>query len=184
MQIRLQTLDHQRRALAALTHVFHGVDIDRKSILEANPVFDPSDPQIIHNIHELQNGAVKDLASIPSSWRQRATDNTHILGVDTKMETGTGKTLVYTQFMYELNRLYGFTKFIILVPSTPIKEGTRSFITSDYARQYFDDIYEGRVNLRLDVLESQKRSKGRKMFPSAITDFVQTSRLTEGHNDR
>ena len=181
MQIRLQTLDHQRRALAALTHVFHGVDIDRKSILEANPVFDPSDPQIIHNIHELQNGAVKDLASIPSSWRQRATDNTHILGVDTKMETGTGKTLVYTQFMYELNRLYGFTKFIILVPSTPIKEGTRSFITSDYARQYFDDIYEGRVNLRLDVLESQKRSKGRKMFPSAITDFVQTSRLTEGH---
>lgn len=180
MQIRLQTLDHQRRALTALTHVFHGVDIDRKSILEANPVFDPSDPQIIHNIHELQNGAVKDLAPIPSSWRQKATDNTHILGVDTKMETGTGKTLVYTQFMYELNRLYGFTKFIILVPSTPIKEGTRSFITSDYARQYFDDIYEGRVNLRLDVLESQKRSKGRKMFPSAITDFVQASRLTEG----
>lgn len=180
MQIRLQTLDHQQRALTALTHVFHDVDINRDSILEANPIFDTSDPQIAHNIHELQNGAVEGIESIPSSWRQKSTDNTHILGVDIKMETGTGKTLVYTQFMYELNRLYGFTKFIILVPSTPIREGTQSFITSDYARQYFDDVYGGRINLRLDVLESQKRSKGRKMFPNAVTNFVQASRLTEG----
>lgn len=180
MQIRLQTLDHQQRALTALTHIFHGVDIDRKSILEANPVFDPSDPQIAHNIHELQNGEVEGVDSIPPSWRQKFTDNAHILGIDVKMETGTGKTLVYTQLMYELNRLYGFTKFIILVPSTPIREGTQSFITSDYARQYFDDIYGGRINLRLDVLEAQKRSKGRKMFPHAVTNFVQTSRLIEG----
>lgn len=180
MQIRLQTLDHQQRALTALTHVFHGVDIDRKSILEANPVFDPSDPQIVHNIHELQNGAIDGIEAIPSSWRQRTTDNTHILGIDIKMETGTGKTLVYTQFMYELNRLYGFTKFIILVPSTPIREGTQSFITSDYARQYFNDVYGGRINLQLDVLESQKRSKGRKMFPNSVANFVQASRLIEG----
>lgn len=180
MQIRLQTLDHQQHALTALTHVFQNVEMELGSILEANPVFDVSDPQIIHNIRELQNGAVDGIEAIPSSWRRRATDDTHILGIDIKMETGTGKTLVYTQFMYELNRLYGFTKFIILVPSTPIREGTRSFITSDYARQYFNDIYEGRINLRLDILESQKHSKGRKMFPRAITDFVHTSRLAEG----
>ena len=180
MQIRLQTLDHQQRALTALTHIFHGVDIDRKSILEANPVFDPSDPQIAHNIHELQNGEVEGVDSIPPSWQQKYTDSAHILGIDVKMETGTGKTLVYTQLMYELNRLYGFTKFIILVPSTPIREGTQSFITSDYAHQYFDDIYGGQIKLRLDVLESQKRSKGRKMFPNAVTNFVQASRLTEG----
>lgn len=34
-----------------------------------------------------------------------------------EMETGTGKTYVYTKTVYELNRLYGFTKFIIVVPS-------------------------------------------------------------------
>lgn len=180
MQIRLQTLDHQQHALTALTHVFHSVEMDLGSILEANPVFDASDPQIIHNIHQLQNGAVEGIDPIPRPWRQKSADNAHILGVDVKMETGTGKTLVYTQFMYELNKLYGFTKFIILVPSTPIREGAQSFITSDYAHQYFDDIYGGRINLRLDVLESQKRSKGRKMFPSAVTNFVQASRLTEG----
>ena len=180
MQIRLQTLDHQQHALTALTHVFHSVEMDLGSILEANPVFDASDPQIIHNIHQLQNGAVEGIDPIPRPRRQKSADNAHILGVDVKMETGTGKTLVYTQFMYELNKLYGFTKFIILVPSTPIREGAQSFITSDYAHQYFDDIYGGRINLRLDVLESQKRSKGRKMFPSAVTNFVQASRLTEG----
>lgn len=180
MQIRLQTLDHQQHALTALTHVFHDVGMEVGSILEANPAFDVSDPQIIHNIRELQNGAVDGIEAIPSSWRQRATDDTHILGIDIKMETGTGKTLVYTQFMYELNRLYGFTKFIILVPSTPIREGTQSFITSDYARQYFNDVYGGRINLQLDVLESQKRSKGRKMFPNSIANFVQASRLIEG----
>ena len=180
MQIRLQTLDHQQHALTALTHVFHDVGMEVGSILEANPAFDVSDPQIIHNIRELQNGAVDGIEAIPSSWRQRATDDTHILGIDIKMETGTGKTLVYTQFMYELNRLYGFTKFIILVPSTPIREGTQSFITSHYARQYFNDVYGGRINLQLDVLESQKRSKGRKMFPNSIANFVQASRLIEG----
>lgn len=180
MQIRLHTLDHQQHALTALTHVFHDVGMEVGSILEANPVFDPSDPQIAHNIHELQNGEVEGVDSIPPSWRQKYTDSAHILGIDVKMETGTGKTLVHTQFMYELNRLYGFTKFIILVPSTPIREGTQSFITSDYARQYLNDVYGGRINLQLDVLESQKRSKGRKMFPNSIANFVQASRLTEG----
>ena len=180
MQIRLQILDHQQRALTALKHVFHSVEMDLGSILEANPIFDVSDRQINHNIYQLQDGSVEGIDPIPHSWRQNSTDNAHILGIDVKMETGTGKTLVYTQFMYELNKLYGFTKFIILVPSTPIREGVQSFITSDYAHQYFDDIYGGRINLRLDVLESQKRSKGRKMFPSAVTNFVQASRLTEG----
>ncbi|WP_235429673.1 DEAD/DEAH box helicase family protein [Corynebacterium pseudotuberculosis] len=104
-----------------------------------------------------------------------------VLGIDVKMETGTGKTLVYTQMMYELNRLYGFTKFIVVVPSTAIKLGTRSFITSEYARNYFDDTYGGSIKLELDVLDPQKRSKGRKFFPSAVANFVSASpRLTQG----
>ena len=40
-----------------------------------------------------------------------------------EMETGTGKTYVYTKTVYELNRQYGFTKFIIVVPSIAIREG-------------------------------------------------------------
>jgi type III restriction enzyme len=39
------------------------------------------------------------------------------------METGTGKTLVYIRILYELYKEYGYTKFIILVPSIAVKEG-------------------------------------------------------------
>ncbi|VHO01579.1 type III restriction-modification system endonuclease [Lawsonella clevelandensis] len=179
MQIRLQTLEHQQRALTALTHVFADVVLDDSSAMEANPVFDVADRQITDNIADLQAGLVQGVEAIPRPWRTRTDDG--VLGVDVKMETGTGKTLVYTQMMYEFNRLYGFHKFILLVPSTPIKEGTRSFITSGYARRYFDDEYGSRLKLDLEVLDPQKRSKGRKMFPSAIASFVQASRLAKGH---
>ena len=178
MQIRLQTLEHQQRALTALTRVFNGVELDVGTPSEANVGFDLDDPQIAHNIAEIQAGAIDGIDAIPRPWRGRIDDG--VLGVDAKMETGTGKTLVYTQLMYELNRLYGFTKFIILVPSTPIKEGTRAFIQSEYARKYFADAYGGRLSLQLDVLDPQKRSKGRKMFPSSIANFVHGSRLTRG----
>lgn len=178
MQIRLQTLEHQQRALAAVTHVFADVSMDDSSAMEANPVFDVADPQIATNISDLQAGLVDGVASIPRPWRTRTDDG--VLGVDVKMETGTGKTLVYSQLMYELNRLYGFHKFVVLVPSTAIKEGTRAFMTSGYTRRYFDDTYGSGLKLDVEVLDPQKRSKGRKMFPSAIANFVQKSRLAKG----
>ena len=178
MQIRLQTLEHQQRALTAITRVFHGVDFDSGGLMEANPTFDLADSPLAHNISELQNGAVAGVPAIPRAWRGRVDDG--VLGIDVKMETGTGKTLVYTQMMYELNRLYGFTKFIVVVPSTAIKLGTSSFITSEYARNYFDDTYGGNIKLELDVLDPQKRSKGRKFFPSAVANFVSASRLAKG----
>jgi type III restriction enzyme len=40
-----------------------------------------------------------------------------------EMETGTGKTYVYTKTIFELNKRYGFTKFIVVVPSVAIREG-------------------------------------------------------------
>lgn len=178
MQIRLQTLEHQQRALTALTRVFDGVELDASTPPEANVAFDPADPQVAHNIGEIQSGVLDGIDAIPRLWRGRVDDG--VLGVDVKMETGTGKTLVYTQLMYELNRLYGFTKFIVLVPSTPIKEGTKAFMKSEYAHKYFADAYGGRLSLQLDVLDPQKRSNGRKMFPSAIASFVHGSRLSRG----
>ena len=114
MQIRLQKLEHQQRALDALTRVFAGVELDYSTAPESNVSFDPADPQIAHNIADIQSGVIDGIEAIPRAWRGRIDDG--VLGVDAKMETGTGKTLVYTQLMYELNRLYGFTKFIVIVP--------------------------------------------------------------------
>lgn len=73
--------------------------------------------------------------------------------------------------MYELNKRYGFYKFIILVPTTPIKEGTKSFIEVDYAKAHFADFYPDK-RISLSILNAQKNKKGRKMFPQAISDFA------------
>ena len=54
--------------------------------------------------------------------------------LDIEMETGTGKTYVYTKTMFELNKRYGWSKFIVVVPSIAIREGVKkSFeITADH----------------------------------------------------
>lgn len=56
-----------------------------------------------------------------------------------EMETGTGKTYVYLRTIYELNARYGFTKFIIVVPSIAIREGVMKNL--DITREHFDSIY-------------------------------------------
>src|SRR5680860_254388 len=56
-----------------------------------------------------------------------------------EMETGTGKTLVYIKSIYELFKHYGFTKFIILVPSVAIRQGVLSTL-STFEKQ-LEDIY-------------------------------------------
>lgn len=45
--------------------------------------------------------------------------------LDIEMETGTGKTYVYIKTMFELNKRYGWTKFIVVVPSIAIREGVQ-----------------------------------------------------------
>lgn len=59
--------------------------------------------------------------------------------LDIEMETGTGKTYVYIKTMFELNKLYGWTKFIVVVPSIAIREGVKkSFdITQDHFMQLY-----------------------------------------------
>jgi len=56
-----------------------------------------------------------------------------------EMETGTGKTYVYLRTIFELNKRYGFTKFVIVVPSIAIKEGTKKSleITEDHFRALY-----------------------------------------------
>lgn len=57
-----------------------------------------------------------------------------------EMETGTGKTYVYIRTIYELNRRYGFTKFIIVVPSVAIREGV--YKTLQITEEHFKGLYD------------------------------------------
>lgn len=58
-----------------------------------------------------------------------------------EMETGTGKTYVYLRSIFELNKRYGFTKFVIVVPSIAIKEGV--YKTLQITEEHFKGLYAG-----------------------------------------
>ena len=72
--------------------------------------------QLLDNIREMQirNQIVPSTSLAPGHG---------IVNLDIEMETGTGKTYVYIKTMFELNKLYGWSKFIIVVPSIAIREG-------------------------------------------------------------
>ena len=61
------------------------------------------------------------------------------LQFDIEMETGTGKTYVYLRTIFELAEKYGFTKFVILVPSVAIREGVNTSI--ELMRSHFNELY-------------------------------------------
>lgn len=67
------------------------------------------------------------------------TDNEGIMNYSIEMETGTGKTYTYIKTMYELNKAYGWSKFIVMTPSIAIREGVlKSFqITEDHFQEMY-----------------------------------------------
>lgn len=173
MSIELSILPHQNDFLKAIRKAFEDIRVIQGEDIYQNPLIDLADNRLKENIDNLWKG-YEDLQAIPKDWRTRDEDS--YLGLDIRMETGTGKTYCYTRMMYELNERYGFNKFIILVPSTPIKEGSKSFLQADYSKRHFADLYPNK-SLDLSILEPQKKSKGRKMFPTAISEFARGTRL-------
>ena len=74
--------------------------------------------QLLHNIREVQKGSnIKESSSLARHMGA--------CSLDVEMETGTGKTYVYIKTMFELNKQYGWSKFIVVVPSIAIREGVQ-----------------------------------------------------------
>lgn len=74
--------------------------------------------QLLENLHSVQTAA-----GVPISKTLSRVDGLGAVNLDVEMETGTGKTYVYIKTMFELNKLYGWSKFIVMVPSIAIREG-------------------------------------------------------------
>ncbi len=92
--------------------------------------------------------------------------------LDIKMETGTGKTYVYTRTMFELHKRCGFNKFIIAVPTLPIKAGTAAFLDDAEVMRHFSDVCGYNAQIELCMLEPQKqKKKGRLNIPSVVGHF-------------
>jgi len=142
-------LDYQLAAIESVCDLFRGQEVCRTEFT-VKP--DPTDKQgrmefakdslgignrltllddeLLTNLHEIQlrNG-------IRPSEELQSGDFT------VEMETGTGKTYVYLRTIFELNRRYGFTKFVIVVPSVAIKEGVNKSI--EMMQDHFRMLYSG-----------------------------------------
>jgi type III restriction enzyme len=118
MIFKLETPEHQRTAIRSVVEVFRG--------MEKNTYDNATNEDIRANYCSLSLDAL--MANInkiaaengidPLQSYLQATRNACI-----EMETGTGKTLTYLQTAYKLYEEYGLTKFIVLVPSIPIRQG-------------------------------------------------------------
>lgn len=119
MELQLENLKYQDTAIQAVIKVFDGTEkntFDNACIegIRSN-LCKLSAKQLADNTKAIaiENGIEEETAKL-------STDNDLCI----EMETGTGKTLVYIKTICELYKHYGFTKFIILVPSIAIRQGT------------------------------------------------------------
>lgn len=97
-----------------------------------NEILELSDEQLLHNIQKLQSE--NNIKQSPSLVKDLGR-----CSLDVEMETGTGKTYVYIKTMFELNKRYGWSKFIVVVPSIAIREGVKKTfeITTDHFMEHY-----------------------------------------------
>jgi type III restriction enzyme len=88
--------------------------------------------QLLHNIR-----AVQTLNNIKNSTALSA--GLGVVSLDVEMETGTGKTYVYIKTMFELYKAYGWSKFIVVVPSIAIREGVKK--SFEITQEHFMEMY-------------------------------------------
>ena len=109
------------------------------------------DDKILENIRNIQrSGQIKPSESLDGRYN-----------LTVEMETGVGKTYTYIKTMYELNKRYGWSKFIIVVPSVAIREGvyksfqmTEDHFAEDYGKKIRYFIYNSAQLTELDRFAS------------------------------
>ncbi len=111
---------------------------------------------ILKNLHWIQEENDLDLVD-KEAFEQ------HGLNFSVEMETGTGKTYVYLRTIFELSQKYGFKKFIIVVPSVAIREGTLKNI--EITKEHFKALYNN-IEFEHFVYDSKKANRLRQFATS------------------
>lgn len=144
------SLDFQKEAIKSVTDLFEGlpnqennfqIDLGNNEGTFLNELgignnLILSEDQIVKNLQNIQSGN-----NIPKSLNLNNSGSIYKFpNFSVEMETGTGKTYVYLRTIFELNKLYGFKKFIIVVPSVAIREGVTNSIK--IMSEHFKGLYE------------------------------------------
>lgn len=135
-QFQYTRLAYQAQAVGNIEQVLHDVRFTPAPNAYANPVFHPAEScdQIRANIAH-----IRTTSQITAGNVLVASTATPTLSLDVLMETGTGKTFTFIETIHRLHQRFKLAKFIVLVPSNAIRQGTiRSLQTTAdfFAREY------------------------------------------------
>ena len=90
--------------------------------------------------------------------------------IDIMMETGTGKTFTFIKTIFELSKNYGYKKFIVLIPTVPIREGTKTNLED--TKNYFKSFYANEKEKEIETFVYEGGNL------SAVKQFIGTSHLS------
>lgn len=155
MKLQFSHQDYQAKAVNAVVKVFDGQPLAKGEFALAGQTASVAyahdgsignaltlaEVQLLANVQAVQKAnGVPVSSELVASVSDNRKEVFCPLNFTIEMETGTGKTYTFIKTMYELNRLYGFKKFVVVVPSVAIREGTmknlkitRSHFAADYA---------------------------------------------------
>lgn len=158
MKLKFKQQGYQQDATQAVVDCFagqtkgHRKDITERSYIDVHEIFSNkkiglSENELLKNIQTLQKEQ-----GLNTSKQLLSLDGTPNFSIE--METGTGKTYVYTKTMFELNQKYGWSKFIIMVPSVAIREGVHKSL--EITADHFQDLYGKKI--RFSIYETKNKS--------------------------
>jgi len=173
MKLKFQSdLSYQLRAIDSVVQIFRGQPVRQSNFtvsygedagmiqttLGIGNRLDLTTDELLKNVQEIQirNG-------LP---RSETLDG---MNFTIEMETGTGKTYVYLRTIYELNKHYGFSKFVVVVPSVAIREGV--YKTLQITESHFKELYD-RQPLEYFIYDSNKLDKVRNFATSTTIQVM------------
>ncbi|MGL5123002.1 MAG: type III restriction-modification system endonuclease [Fusobacteriaceae bacterium] len=177
MKIKFEdNLEYQLEAIQSITDIFVGQETNRTMFTVEKQTRDQLRLGAVENDLGIGNGLMlfpeeikRNLNNIQVKNGLPQTKNLkkNDYNFSVEMETGTGKTYVYLRTIMELNKKYGFIKFIIVVPSLAIKEGV--YKNLEITREHFKELYD---NIPYDyfIYDSKKIDMIRNF---AVNDSIQ-----------
>lgn len=161
MEFKFKIQDYQTEAVQAVVDVFKGQPYNNGlsykrdmgkgfvSLFEEDSLGYGNNPVTLDSADLFSNiTAIQRNSNIPQS--EALSKELGACSLDIEMETGTGKTYVYIKTMFELNKKYGWSKFIVVVPSIAIREGVKK--TFEMTVTHFMEYY--RKKARFFVYDS------------------------------
>ena len=152
--------DFQLQAIQSVVDVFEGQPLNTGdyefSLQQGDISLAFTENGVGNAIRLTQREVVKNVHSIQKRNGIEESPELKGLNFSVEMETGTGKTYVYLRTIYELNKTYGFKKFIIVVPSIAIREGVLKNL--QITHEHFQGLYNGFLSHTLSMTRRMSRS--------------------------